>query len=1144
MLQTIKKIFGDKNEKTINRLWPIVEEINEHFNSLSSLTDEELRAKTDEFKGRIRDAQAEIENDIEEIEAQLKSGHKEERTDAVEAGQQDSAQNGQDDDHELSYDDRMRLFEELDELDEEWHRVLDETLDELLPEAFAVAKEACRRMVGKSWIAGGQEILWEMVPFDVQLLGAITLHRGNIAEMKTGEGKTLVAVPAVYLNSLAGQGVHLVTVNPYLAQRDAEWMGPVYESMGLTVAVIDKYEPHSDGRKAAYQADVTYGTNNEFGFDYLRDNSFVVDPEHLVQRSHHYVIVDEVDSVLIDEARTPLIISGPVPQSDETQFEELKPPVEKLVYSQQKLVASFVSDAEKLLKQRDEAAEAGESKKASEFESDAGLALLRAYRGYPKNKRLRKVLGEPGLEQLRQKTEYYYLQDNAKNMPFVDDALHFAFDEKQRAIEMSDQGRQFISNVAGQDEEMFVLPDLGEGVAIIEREVDDEIEGLVEKLEEDASLTEEKRENKLQNDRRVLLNEREERKRNLYTLYSERAARLHAVEQLLKAYIQFEKDTEYIVQDDKIMIVDEHTGRVLSGRRYSDGLHQAIEAKEGVKVQAATQTYATVTLQNYFRMYHKLAGMTGTAETEAEEFFKTYKMEVVVIPTNQPIVRRDLDDLVFKTRREKFRAVIKKVKEYYESGQPVLVGTTSVDTSETLSRMLTRSGIKHNVLNAKKDRVKTEALIVAEAGQRSAVTIATNMAGRGTDIKLGPEIVGLGGLAILGTERHESRRIDLQLRGRAGRQGDPGESQFYISLDDNLMRLFATDRVAKVMDRLNIEEDAVITHPWVNKSIERAQSKVEQNNFAIRKRQLEYDDVLNAQRNVIYDRRVHALKGIHIRGEILDMLNQVVDVTVKAHHGEGNLEEMREELLRTIALDFEMDRETFYSLGDDGVADQVFDAAVDYYTRKRAALARPFFESMKQITESDQENKPEKVFVDFTDGRRIMRAVVSVETAIESNGQEVNDAIERVAMLSHIDAHWTDHLRNLDEVKEAIGLRAYGQRDPLIEYKMEAFKLFAEMIEEINRELISFIFRSGPLVDRQAPPRAKRSTARRLDPNKAKSTHESQSSSYDVKASGSNSAARKDPTAKEAPVTVAEKVGRNEPCPCGSGKKYKHCHGR
>ena len=1153
MLQTIKKIFGDKNEKAINRLWPIVEEINEHFERLASLTDEELRAKTEEFKGRISDAQSEIEHDIEEIEAHLKSGHLEKPAGEGEAGSnetgtgQNTGSNGQEreqDNDELSYDDRMNLFEELDDLEEEWHRVLDETLEELLPEAFAVAKEACRRMVGKSWIAGGQEILWEMVPYDVQLLGAITLHRGNIAEMKTGEGKTLVAVAAVYLNALSGQGVHLVTVNPYLAQRDAEWMGPVYESMGMTVSVIDKHEPHSEGRREAYRADVTYGTNNEFGFDYLRDNSFVVDPEHLVQRTHQFAIVDEVDSVLIDEARTPLIISGPVPESDETQFEELKPPVEKLVYSQLKLVARFVSEAEKLLEQRDKAAEAGESKKANEFESDAGLALLRAYRGYPKNKRLRKVLAEPGVGQLRQKTEFFYLQDNAKNMPFVDEAIHFAFDEKQRAIEMSDQGREYISKAAGQDEEMFVLPDLGEGVAIIERETDEEIESLEENLEAETSLTEEKKENKLENDRRVVLNKREERKRNLYTLYSERAARLHAVEQLLKAYIQFEKDTEYIVQDDKIMIVDEHTGRVLSGRRYSDGLHQAIEAKEGVKVQAATQTYATVTLQNYFRMYHKLSGMTGTAETEAEEFFKTYEMEVLVIPTNRPIVRNDMDDLVFKTRREKFSAVIKKVGEYYESGQPVLVGTTSVETSETLSRMLTREGIKHNVLNAKKERVKTEALIVAEAGQRSAVTIATNMAGRGTDIKLGPNIVGLGGLAIVGTERHESRRIDLQLRGRAGRQGDPGESQFYISLDDNLMRLFATDRVAKVMDKLNIEEDAVITHPWVNKSIERAQSKVEQNNFAIRKRQLEYDDVLNAQRNVIYDRRLHALKGIHIRGEILDMLKQVIDATVKTYHGEGELDEMREELLRTIALDFKMDQETFYNLGDDGVAESVFNAAIDYYNRKRNALARPFLASMMQIAEGDQENKPEKVFVDFTDGRRIMRAVVPVELAIESRGQEVNDAIERVAMLSHIDMHWTEHLRNLDEVKEAVGLRAYGQRDPLIEYKMEAFKLFAEMIEEINRELVSFIFRAGPLVDRQAPPRAKRSAARRLDPKKAKSTHESQSPSYDVKGSGSNSAARRDPSAKEAPVTVSDKVGRNDPCPCGSGKKYKHCHGR
>jgi len=1125
MLQVIKKVFGDRNERAVKLLWPIVEEINRHFATLESLSDVELRAKTDEFRGRLKQSLAEIESDREEIEIQLKTGIRDKEGET------------------LTFDDRMHLYDELDDLDDEWFKMLDETLDSLLPEAFAVAKEACRRLVGSKWIAGGQEIEWEMVPYDVQFLGAITLHRGNIAEMKTGEGKTLVAVPAVYLNALAGKGVHLVTVNPYLAQRDAEWMGPVYEYLGLTVSVIDVHEPHSEGRKQAYEADVTYGTNNEFGFDYLRDNSFVVDPEQLQQRPHHFTIVDEVDSVLIDEARTPLIISGPVPQSDETQFEELQPSVERLVYSQQKLIASFVSEGEKLLKQRDEALEKGDDKLAGELESDAGLALLRASRGFSKNKRLRKVLAEPGLEQLRQKTEFFYLQDNAKNMPFVDDALYFAFDEKQRAIEMSDLGREYISKAAGQDQEMFVLPDLGDGVATIELETGELIRELEESLEADESLSDEKRENKLTNDRRVLLNEREEKKRNLYTLYAERAARLHAVEQLLKAYVQFEKDTEYIVQDDKIMIVDEHTGRVLPGRRYSDGLHQAIEAKEGVKIQAATQTYATVTLQNYFRMYHKLAGMTGTAETESEEFFKTYEMEVVVIPTNRPIIRDDLDDLVFKTKREKFNAVIKKIREYHEKGQPVLVGTTSVETSETLSRMLSRSGVKHNVLNAKRDRAKTEALIVAEAGQTGAITIATNMAGRGTDIKLGEGITDLGGLAILGTERHESRRIDLQLRGRAGRQGDPGESQFYVSLDDNLMRLFGTERVAKVMDRMKLEDDAVITHPWVNKSIERAQKKVEQNNFAIRKRQLEYDDVLNAQRHVIYDRRMHALKGQRMRGELLDMLKQVIDGIVQAHPGEGQLEEMHEELLRTIALDFEMDRETFYKLGDDGVAEKIFDAAVEYYNRKRDALARPFLESMKNVAASDQENKPEKVFVDFTDGRRIMRAVVPVELAIDSEGQEVNDSIERVSMLSFGDAHWTEHLRNLDEVKEGVGLRAYGQRDPLIEYKMEAYKLFAEMIETINQDIVSFIFRSGPLVDRQAPPRARRSK-HRLDPTKAKSTHELESPSYDVNAGGGNQAARKDPTAKAAPVTVDGKVGRNDPCPCGSGKKFKHCHGR
>lgn len=1128
MLKLLKRIFGDNRERSINKLWPIVDQINAEYSKLASLDDAQLQAKTIEFKDRIREALSGIENDRKDIQKQLKD-------------RQVAEDNGNA--HTMSTEERLELYDELDELDKEWYVALESISNEILPEAFAVAKDACRRMVGREWQAGGRTVRWDMVPYDVQMLGGVAIHQGNIAEMKTGEGKTLVAIAPVYLSALTGKGVHLITVNSYLAQRDAEWMGPVYGFLGLTVDVIDKYEPHTEGRKNAYLADITYGTNNEFGFDYLRDNSFVNDPEHLQQRGHHFAIVDEVDSVLIDEARTPLIISGPVPQSDETQFEEFKGNVEKLVLSQQKLVAGFIAEAEKLLQLRDEALAAGDSKLASQHESDAGLCLLRAHRGYPRNKKLRKVLQETGLEQLRQKTEYYYLQDNAKNMPIVDAELHFAYDEKQRSIEMSEQGRSFIGRAAGQDENLFILPDLGEIVASLEKEGVVRTKEIEEQLALDTSLTDDKRTNKFENDVRVLQNELAEKKRGFYADYSAAAARLHAIEQLLKAYMLFEKDTEYIVQEGKIMIVDEHTGRVLGGRRYSDGLHQAIEAKEGVKIQAATQTYATITLQNYFRMYHKLAGMTGTAETESEEFFKIYKMEVIVVPTNRPVTRRDLDDLVFRTKREKLGAVIQKIQEYNAKGQPVLVGTTSVESSETYSRMLTRAGIKHNVLNAKQDRAKTEALIVAEAGQKGAVTIATNMAGRGTDIKLGPDVIEAGGLAIIGTERHEGRRIDLQLRGRSGRQGDPGESQFYVSLDDNLMRLFSSDRVAKVMDRLNLEDGAVITHPWVNKSIERAQGKVEQNNFGIRKRQLEYDDVLNAQRQVIYDRRNHALKGDRLAGDIEDQLHNIIDRLVKRHHAEGDIDLLREDLLRLLAFDFDMPLETFHKLGDDGVADYIFEEATKMYERKRTALARPFFESMKQIAAGDAEKKPEKVFVDFTDGRRIMRAVVKVEDAIASQGQEVNDALERVASLSLIDNHWTEHLRNLDEVKEGIGLRAYGQRDPLIEYKMEAYKLFAEMMETINEEVVSFVFRSGPLASQQREA-ARTAAPRKLDPRRAKTTHAAPSSSFGALATGSNQAAGKDPSAKAAPVISDDKVGRNDVCPCGSGKKYKHCHGK
>ncbi len=1136
MLNVIHRLFGDSNERELKKLWPVVEEIKSFDAKMKLLSEDQLRGKTDEFKQRIAEAVAPIEEEMAELKARLKGAQP-----AVEVGG-----NGQAAQASLDLDERLDMYDRLDDLEKDWLDVVEDTLDDLLPEAFAVVKETCRRMIGKEWEAGGQIIKWDMVPYDVQLLGGVVLHQGRIAEMKTGEGKTLVAVAPVYLNALVGRGVHLVTVNPYLAERDAQWMGPILEFLGMKVDVIDKHEPHSPGRRAAYAADVTYGTNNEFGFDYLRDNSFVIDPQQLVQRGHHFAIVDEVDSVLVDEARTPLIISGPVPQANDNRFIELRQPVDKLVYAQKKLVGQLVTEAERLLAEKDAAEAAGDRKKVAELEGEAGLALLRAHRGFQKNKKLRKLLGEPGVSPLLQKTEFFYLQDNAKNMPFVDEELYFALDEKQHSIEMTEKGRQYISRVGGEDEDLFVLPDIGVGVANLEREYEERVAALEEEYADNPDLSEEKAENKLQNDKRLARKEFEEGKLGLYNTYSERAERLHAIEQLLKAYTLYEKDIEYIVQEDKVMIVDQHTGRVLPGRRYSDGLHQAIEAKEQVKIQAATQTYATITLQNYFRMYHKLSGMTGTAETEAEEFNKIYKMVVIVIPTNEPIRRQDLDDLVFKTTREKYAAVIDKVREYNKKGQPVLVGTTTVEVSETLSRMLQRSGIKHNVLNARRDRAKTEALIVSEAGQRGAVTIATNMAGRGTDIKLGQGVREAGGLAILGTERHESRRIDLQLRGRAGRQGDPGESQFYVSLEDNLMRLFGSDRVAKIMDRLGVEDGEVITHPWVNKSIERAQKKVEQNNFAIRKRQLEYDDVLNSQREVIYDRRLHALNGERLRGDLLEMLEDVVSSIVEKHYGEGALDEMREELLRTLSLDFEIDKQEFINLGEDGVEHRIVEAAVEYYDRKRSMLARPFFDSMQQLAESDQENKPERVYVDFTDGRRVMRAVASVSDTVETHGQEINDALERAALLSFIDSYWTEHLRNLDETKEGIGLRAFGQRDPLIEYKMEAFKLFAAMMEEISNDFVSFVFRAGPLVDGQATrrPAAGAPPKRRLDPKRASARHDSATPSYGVGGGGADSAGRdRDPTAKRQPVVVQERVGRNEPCPCGSGKKYKHCHG-
>jgi preprotein translocase subunit SecA len=1127
MFEWIKNLFGDQNERELNKLWPIVEEINEHYEDLQDLTDEELRAKTDEFRAEIQEAVADVEARQEEIQERLRRAPS---PDAPVGGDGEVSAVGVD---TLSLDERDALYDEYDELEEEWHDIVEDKLWELIPEAFAVIKETCRRMLGETWTAGGSKVEWHMVPYDVQLLGAIALHQGRIAEMKTGEGKTLAAVMPLYLNALAGRGCHLVTVNPYLAERDTEWMGPIYEFHGLTVDCVNRYDPHTPERKEAYQADITYGTNNEFGFDYLRDNSFVVRPEQLMQRGHHYAIIDEIDSVLIDEARTPLIISGPVPEQENDEYRALRDPVEKLVDAQRRLVRSLVKDAKEHLDAKEEAEEAGDSQRAQKMEDEAGLALLRASRGYPKNRQLQKLLNErPGVERLRQKTENFYLQENAKRMPMVDEELYFSVDEKKQTVEMTEKGQEYIAKVMDETSDLFVLPVVGEEVAELEDEYEQKVEGLEEKLQERDDLSKEKRENKYMNDKRELEKELQEKKREIYNTYSERAERVHAIEQLLKAFTLYERDTEYIVEEGKVQIVDEHTGRVLEGRRYSEGLHEAIEAKEEVEIQDATQTYASITLQNYFRMYDKLSGMTGTAETEAEEFSEFYGLDVVVVPTHEPVRREDKDDLVFQTKREKYKAIINKVKEYNKRGQPVLVGSASVEVSETLSRMLKREGIPHNVLNAKQDRAKREAQIVAEAGQKGSVTIATNMAGRGTDIEITDEVRELGGLAIIGSERHESRRIDLQLRGRAGRQGAPGESQFYVSLEDDLMRLFGSDRVAKVMDSMGIEEGEVITHPWINKSIKRAQSKVEQNNFSIRKRQLEYDDVLDSQREVIYKRRREALTGERFHGQVLNMLHEYIEAVVERHYGQGNLAGLREELMRVLALDLEMDREEFVQLGEDGVVERIFEIATDYYEQKRSNIAQPFYQTLSDLQREQGDNMIEQVFVDFTDGQDLIRAVADVDEALETSGQEINEALERTAMLRTIDEKWTEHLRELDELKEGIGLRSFGRKDPVVEYKMEAFDLFTDMMAEIGEEVVSFVFRAGPVVEDEVQTEGE-GPEQRLDARRAQTQHDSAQPDYSIDTDGQDQqdgeAAERDPTTQQQQtVTVADEPGRND----------------
>jgi preprotein translocase subunit SecA len=1015
MLGILKKIFGDKHAKDWKLLWPVVEEINVEYEKIKSFSDDELKAKTLEFKERIQAHTSEIRKSIDELKTRLHS------------------------DEEF---DRNVAYDDLDNLEEELHEKYEEILDELLPEAFAVVKVTCERLVGKSWTVMGHKTVWEMVPYDVQLMGGVVLHQGKIAEMATGEGKTLVATLPLYLNALTGRGVHLITVNDYLAQRDSEWMGEIFKFHGLTVGcIINTMTPEQ--RKVQYNSDITYGTNNEFGFDYLRDN-MTVDKESQVQKGHNYAIVDEVDSVLIDEARTPLIISGPV-ETDDQRFNEMKPKVEKLYRTQSNLVAKLVQEADEMLK------------KNGETDREAGILILRAHRGLPKSNRLQKVLSEPANKKLMQVTELEFLREKAKNMHVIDDELYFVIDEKNNTIDLTEKGREELAKGSGIEKDFFVLPDLGTEVS---------------KFENDPNISEE---------------EKIQRKDVLYKKYSESSDRIHTIHQLLKAYTLFEKDVEYVITEEgKIAIVDEFTGRVLPGRRYSDGLHQAIEAKENVKVERDSQTLATITLQNYFRMYDKLAGMTGTAETEEGEFFEIYKLEVVVIPSNKPIVRDDQDDAVYRTKREKLNSVIEKIEELKKEGRPVLVGTTSVEVSETISRMLKRKGVAHNVLNAKQHQ--REAEIVAHAGEVSAVTIATNMAGRGTDIKLGSGVVERGGLFILGTERHESRRIDRQLRGRSGRQGDPGVSKFYLSLEDDLMRLFGSDRASSVMQRMGLKEGEVIQHPLITRSVERAQKKVEENNFAIRKRLLEYDNTMNQQREVIYTRRQKALEGDRLKSEIFDLLEEYITEVVNRNFDDVLFDNLREELRLTLLVDVPLKGEEFETLGKDGLTEKILNAAKEFYKKKEEML-----------------------------------------------GSELMARLERYAVLSVIDHKWKEHLREMDDLKEGIGLRAYGQKDPLVEYKGEAFKLFVSLLDQIRNDVVSFTFKFFP----QAPEEVQR---RRRQP--AARITETKQSATNIGLAVPKAKAMDQNAGKPLPVHVGEKVGRNDPCPCGSGKKYKNCHGR
>ena len=1107
MLGIISKIFGgNKSEKDIKIIQPIVEQINQHSASYKSLTNDQLRGKTQEFRARIKEHLLPIDTEIADLNKKAE---------------------------ELPFSDisgKDTLYTEIDQLKKDRDKKFEEVLKEILPEAFAVVKETATRfkenpeiiatatqhdkdlsikkdhvkidgeqsIYTNHWTAAGGQIVWNMIHYDVQLIGGTVLHEGKIAEMATGEGKTLVSTLPAYLNALAGEGVHIVTVNDYLAKRDSEWNGPIFEWLGLTVDCIDKHEPNSVARRNAYYADITYGTNNEFGFDYLRDN-MVHSPEEMVQRKHHFAMVDEVDSVLIDDARTPLIISGPVPRGEDQQYHILKGRVEKLVEAQKRVVNQFLNEAKKKISE------------GNDDPKEGGLALVRSFRGLPKYGALIKYLSEPGIRVKLQKSENYYLADQQKEMPKVDAELYFHIDEKNNSVDLTDKGIQMITR-EGEDPEFFVLPDIGIKLSEIEK-------------------SESKSEEKLQG-KEALLND-----------YAVKADRIHTVQQLLKAYTLFDKDVEYVVLDGQVKIVDEQTGRILDGRRYSDGLHQAIEAKENVKIEAATQTYATVTLQNYFRMYHKLAGMTGTAETEAAELWDIYKLDVVTIPTNVSVIRKDHQDLVFKTKREKYKSVIDEIEKLRSEGRPSLVGTTSVEVSELLSKMLQVKKIPHNVLNAKQHA--REAQIVAEAGLAGAVTIATNMAGRGTDIKLGAGVKEAGGLAIIGTERHESRRVDRQLRGRSGRQGDPGTSQFYVSLEDDLMRMFGSERIASLMDKMGYKEGEVIQHSMVTKSIERAQKKVEENNFGIRKRLLEYDDVMNKQRNVVYKKRNHALFGERLALDLDNAFYIVAEGIVNSFREMDDFEGFKLSAIVNFGIDPNISQEDFQKADAVQLTEKIYGEATQHYERKMEELQKNAVPVFKNILLT-QGKHIENVLVPFGDGKKAINVLASLQKTLDTQGRELMNAVERQITLAIIDEAWKEHLRAMDDLKQSVQTAYLEQKDPLVIYKMEAFELFRRMDSDMNKDIVSFLCHCAIPVEQNHPP-IREGREQKTDMSRMKVRKDELVSAGPANGNivdeGRDYYEPTSPT-KQEPIKVGPKIGRNDPCPCGSGKKYKNCHGK